>query len=336
MSVNHVSSDADSNSGVAGQLHYNNSLDNSEAGQRENEPLRETLDLELEVLRTRERVLVLETEARMVKKPKVKSKKVLSFDGKGLLDIFLMELETEAENQNLEGNDAAMGQLVKGALSGPALAWAASLGDKRPRGYQEWIRLLQATYLRTGAKAEAQNALKNLKQVTDGVTFNARFNTLVQQAGYIMESEQTKTAYYEALSLQVLEASIGKMTGKESLLEIQAQTESIINQIIQLNQRKGIRSTFWQHAKKNGAEKNAERADVHVTADNERKCFKCGKPGHIAKQCRSKEDGAANGQQSEVKCYACGKAGHVQRFCPRFMEWKKRIREDDGKTMEDF
>jgi hypothetical protein len=45
---------------------------------------------------------------------------------------------------------------------------------------------------------------------------------------------------------------------------------------------------------------------------DERKCFKCDKPGHFKKDCRSK-----------VKCNNCGKDGHITKNC-----FKKKNSED--------
>ena len=49
-------------------------------------------------------------------------------------------------------------------------------------------------------------------------------------------------------------------------------------------------------------------AAIRVSQGNPRtkQCFKCGKPGHIARNCRSR---------SELTCYNCGKRGHVFQNC---------------------
>ena len=54
------------------------------------------------------------------------------------------------------------------------------------------------------------------------------------------------------------------------------------------------------------AMRNSENS---VNTLNERKCYVCGKRGHIARFCKN-----AN-QQPERKCFTCGRPGHISRFC---------------------
>ena len=51
-----------------------------------------------------------------------------------------------------------------------------------------------------------------------------------------------------------------------------------------------------------------------------RKCFNCGEPGHMAKDCSRNRGGNQGGHQrgpDTRTCYNCNERGHVARDCPR-------------------
>lgn len=348
--------------GTSNPLHYNNTLDSLFTGPiqqpsvilppveplepsytpsvtrfeslREAESDLERMAAERDLLLTRERVLGLELQLAATKRPRVKSRKELSFDGKKLLEPFLLEFRSEATNQGIWGDDAAMGQLLVSSLTGEALTWASSFAEL-PSGYRDLLELIQKTYRRTGAIRDAQDKLRNLKQLGDGALFNGRFNTLVQQSGYDLHSRHAKELYLDALSHQVRSAHMGRLGVNETLAELQAWAEESISEISRMNAASGVRTTHWIHPTKSDKGNISERASVQVVTD-ERTCFGCGKKGHVRKDCTSAsgDNSTRNGTQGrsgtpyESKCWACGRPGHRQSSCPRFLEWKKREREE--------
>jgi hypothetical protein len=45
-------------------------------------------------------------------------------------------------------------------------------------------------------------------------------------------------------------------------------------------------------------------------------CFKCGKPGHMGRDCRSAQNnGNGNNRNRDKTCNKCGKKGHIARQC---------------------
>lgn len=47
------------------------------------------------------------------------------------------------------------------------------------------------------------------------------------------------------------------------------------------------------------------------------KCYACGKFGHMANQCRSRNFTSFRKeiQRNNVTCYACNEVGHISKFC---------------------
>ncbi|KAD3068021.1 hypothetical protein E3N88_35901 [Mikania micrantha] len=59
------------------------------------------------------------------------------------------------------------------------------------------------------------------------------------------------------------------------------------------------------------------RCPYHHNGQCERyRCRKCGRNGHMAKECRSKQVGSKDNRKVIKGCYKCGKPGHWRRDCP--------------------
>lgn len=66
------------------------------------------------------------------------------------------------------------------------------------------------------------------------------------------------------------------------------------------------------------------RGGIRPPGSDQRKCFNCGEPGHMAKDCRGNRGGGGGGNQGGNQrgpdtrtCYNCNERGHVARDCPR-------------------
>ncbi len=76
---------------------------------------------------------------------------------------------------------------------------------------------------------------------------------------------------------------------------------------------------MWTLAKEAPAEQKKSREIGLATTNQEKKCLKCGKIGHIQKDCRSK-DNENNGNNNSTggngaTCFLCNQKGHKMASC---------------------
>ena len=63
-------------------------------------------------------------------------------------------------------------------------------------------------------------------------------------------------------------------------------------------------------------------------AQDSRTCFKCGKRGHIAVNCRQAP--SATNVTPDLVCFQCGGRGHVRRQCPSVHQWSGQPQTQDA------
>ena len=70
---------------------------------------------------------------------------------------------------------------------------------------------------------------------------------------------------------------------------------------------------------KNGGRSSSSGSGVHASSNQgkreDRRCFECDKPGHIARNCRSKKP-KSNTSDGVKTCFNCGGKGHISPNCP--------------------
>ena len=183
-------------------------------------------------------------------------------------------------------------------------------------------------FTNTTEELDAHQALKRLRmQGEDLDTYVATFRTLARKAHYELDAVGTLDIFAEGLPHKLWEKILGRdntpktfnewvsAAQKEQQKYLVLKTRSTGGKATLNARREGWRRLLWG----NQPRQQQRRLDgvvpmdvdtVETTAINTvqtrdtRTCYKCGKIGHISKNCRS-------GQT----CHKCGKNGHTQEYC---------------------
>ena len=156
-----------------------------------------------------------------------------------------------------------------------------------------------------------------------------RLEKLARKAfGAINKDKEILKIFWEGLKLEIrkLIISANPVTLKEAL-EIAQKAEKLlvgfnntkeINTVTDISTNATSQRRSRQLSRSPSPHRNnkQERSNTPYLRQSSpaKKCFNCGKVGHIAKVCRNRKD-TANKDLEHIKCYKCGKPGHYSSNC---------------------
>lgn len=269
-----------------------------------------------------------QTADRLQNKAKMSTPKHL-FDGKMNWKDHLFRNEQEARMAgNVLEDEKRRGDFLITSLTGSAATLARQLREKDelPETYAEIVKVLEPAYLKTGEMEEARVNLRNLQQKTQGAIHNAKFNTLIVQAGYDKDSMQTREEYLNTLSNQVRDKIVTNPFYQElPFNELQSHVEKLITQLSNEHLRQnGGRKIYWEFPNQRGKRKFEERTMASVNKEKEKSgkrhksdvtCYNCQGKGHYSKECR---------KEKRIKpCGICKKGNHSFNDCPLIKKAKE-------------
>lgn len=191
--------------------------------------------------------------------------------------------------------------------------------NNHPNG--TWRELKTQLKIRFGEVQDPHHAFLLLQKCTqkreESVTmFAERLHTLAEEAfpdGVEAEAVQRQlVAVYidglrdQAVQMKTLRANPG--TFEEAVTA--ANREATFQKQFAL--RSGGSTPRLRHSDRYSGSTNPLHEPMEVDHTRTGKCYKCRKPGHIARDCKT-----VNAVQSTITCFHCRQKGHMQKDCPR-------------------
>jgi Reverse transcriptase (RNA-dependent DNA polymerase)/Zinc knuckle len=196
------------------------------------------------------------------------------------------------------------------------------------------IEAAKTTTFPNGLAFMVMNALKKKYMPQDTITKVELRQELMRIKMSVKEDPAT---LFEQLAKVKARCASAKLDSEEMIAVIIEKAPQEYQQVLTIEQRiKGaaltvddLESAMTQHfrcvygSRANNISKNDDGTEKEVTLVNIKgNCFKCGKPGHRAKDCRSSKSGGEKGKFKGT-CHNCGMTGHAATNC-----WEKEENKD--------
>ncbi|GJS88104.1 putative reverse transcriptase domain-containing protein [Tanacetum coccineum] len=216
-------------------------------------------------------------------------------------------------------------------LQGRALTWwnsqVATMGLEAANqiGWTEMRRLMTEEFCPIEEIQRMEHELWNLKVKEFDITaYTKRFHELVQLCPEMVPSERKKIeAYIRGLTDNIKGTVIGSKPTSlneavrmaHALMEQKAQAR--IERIAEGNKRKWESSQGGNNGGYAGNKPLCNRCGKHHFGYCKVVCSNCGKPGHMARDCKGKAIATGANARPTVTCYDCGEKGHTRNYCPK-------------------
>ncbi|KNE87883.1 hypothetical protein PSTG_18726, partial [Puccinia striiformis f. sp. tritici PST-78] len=193
-------------------------------------------------------------------------------------------------------------------LEGPALAWSQQFSDKlyvnEEVSYNDdFATSFTSMYLDSEKKPKAEAALRKLKQNKSVADYSHQFNIHANNAGW--ETSTLISHFKQGLKSNVRLALLLSRAEFTTLAEISNLSLKVDNEINGGDTFTTQATTSTPTADPNAMDLSAFRGQLS-DAEKARmmrngQCFRCTKPGHIARECPDKGKGKAPARISELE-----------------------------------